>query len=88
MLEPRQGDGITGKSAANETGKPCCRDAIILEFKVQDTEEEAELSDTVRNALEQIDRRNYEAALLARGIPRDRIRKYGFAFCGKRVLIG
>ena len=63
-------------------------DAIIMEFKVQDTEDEAELADTVRNALEQIDRQNYESILVAKGIPRERIRKYGFAFCGKRVLIG
>ena len=63
-------------------------DAIIIEFKVQDAEEEAELSDTVAEALEQIERKKYEAALVARGIPRERIRKYGFAFCGKKVLIG
>ncbi len=40
--------------------------AYILEFKVQDTDER-ELSDTVREALRQIDRQNYEAALTARG---------------------
>jgi len=62
-------------------------DAIILEFKVQD-EEEKELSDTVRQALRQIEERNYQAALIARGVPRERIRRYGFAFCGKKVLIG
>ena len=63
-------------------------DGIILEFKVQDEEEEKELSDMVQAALLQIERKNYEAALLAKGIPQDRIRKYGFAFCGKKVLIG
>lgn len=30
----------------------------------------------------------YLSRLVAKGIPRERIRKYGFAFCGKRVLIG
>ncbi len=88
MLEPRQGNGTVDQVAVNAGGNPCGSDAIILEFKVQDREEEAELTDTVKSALEQIERQNYEAILLAKGIPRERIRKYGFAFCGKRVLIG
>ena len=61
-------------------------DAIIIEFKVQDTEE-TELTETVCSALKQIEERDYQASLIARGIPKERIRKYGFAFCGKRVLI-
>ena len=63
-------------------------DAIILEFKVHDPDEEAALADTVQAALDQIDRMKYSAALEAKGIPRERIQKYGFAFKGKTVLIG
>lgn len=63
-------------------------DGMILEFKVQDSDEEKELSDTVKEALAQIDRQRYDTMLIEKGIPEDRIRKYGFAFSGKKVLIG
>lgn len=42
----------------------------------------------MKAALRQIDEKEYETALRAKGVTEKRIRKYGFAFCGKRVLIG
>ena len=63
-------------------------DAIVIEFKVHEPDEEETLLDTVRGALEQITEKNYDAELLAQGISADRIRHYGFAFEGKKVLIG
>ena len=62
-------------------------DAIIIEFKVQNKRYENELSDTAKAALKQIEDKHYETALIAKGIPKERIRKYGFAFCGNEVLI-
>ena len=63
-------------------------DAIILEFKVQDTNDEKTLLDTVKAALDQIERKRYDVSLLEKGITETKIRKYGFAFHGKQVLIG
>ena len=72
MLEPRDID----------------KEAVILEFKVYDADDEKGLADTVQAALTQIEEKQYEANLIAKGIAKDRIRKYGFAFEGKNVLIG
>ena len=62
--------------------------AFILEFKVHNPRKETSLEETVHNALAQIEEKKYEANLIARGIPKENIRKYGFAFEGKNVLIG
>ena len=63
-------------------------DGIILEFKVYDAEDEKSLSDTVASALAQIEEKQYARILIDHGIAPERIRKYGFAFEGKKVLIG
>ena len=71
-----------------EPKKPLEHNAYILEFKEYDSEDEETLKDTVQAALKQIEDKQYAAKLIARGIPKERIRSYGFAFLGKEVLIG
>jgi len=71
-----------------EPKKPLEHNAYILEFKVYDSEDEETLKDTVHAALKQIEDKQYAAKLVERGVPKERIRSYGFAFKGKEVLIG
>ena len=64
-------------------------DAMIFEFKVINKRKgENDLEDTVAAALKQIEDKKYEQILLDKGIKKEKIRKYGFAFEGSRVLIG
>ena len=63
-------------------------DAIILEFKVFNANKEKSLEETVQSALAQIEAKKYETELQKRGFAKEQIRKYGFAFEGKKVLIG
>ena len=69
-----------------EPADASCDDGIILEFKVQEPAE-GSLQAAVRSALDQIIDRKYAAHLISKGIPKERIRIYGFAFRGKEVLI-
>ena len=62
--------------------------AIVLEFKVHDPDEEKTLEETVSSALRQINEKEYDIELLNAGIKKESIRHYGFAFEGKKVLIG
>ncbi len=62
---------------------------IIIEFKVYDEEYgEKTLEDTIKSALAQIEEKKYEQTLIEHGLPKEKIRKYGFAFEGKKVRIG
>ncbi len=65
-----------------------CDDTVILEFKVHDPDEGKTLEGTVKAALAQIEQKKYAAFMETKGIPAERIRTYGFAFEGKKVLIG
>lgn len=62
--------------------------AYIIEFKVFKSYREKTLEETLANAHAQIEEKQYEAGLTAEGIAPERIRKYGFAFQGKKCLIG
>ena len=63
-------------------------DGIILEFKVFNPRRENTLEETVQSALLQIEQNQYEQTMMNQGIGKERIRKYGFGFRGKEVLIG
>ena len=62
--------------------------AFVLEFKVFNPRKEKTLEDTVANALQQINEKDYDCELLSRGVQKENIFHYGFAFEGKKVLIG
>ena len=63
-------------------------DAIIIEFKVFNSKKEKSLEDTVKSAHDQIEDKDYASGLIAKGFKEENIRKFGFAFEGKKVLIG
>ena len=64
--------------------QPC----IVIEFKVINPKKEKTLEETVEAALNQIEDKGYDAELVKRGVKKENIHHYGFAFKGKNVLIG
>ena len=73
------------KHGTNESGKKLS--AIVLEFKVKKSSEKT-LEESVDAALKQIEEKKYDAELINAGVKKENIRHYGFAFEGKKVLIG
>ena len=63
---------------------PC----IVIEFKVINPKKEKTLEETVEATLKQIEDKGYDAELVKRGVKKENIHHYGFAFKGKNVLIG
>lgn len=63
-------------------------EAFLLEFKVHEKEDGDSMEDTVRLAHAQMEEKRYAESLIAKGIPEEHIHRYGFAFEGKKVLIG
>ena len=73
------------KHSTNEAGKKL--PAIVLEFKVK-RDSEKSLEEAVEVAHKQIEEKRYDEEILTLSIEKERIRHYGFAFEGKKVLIG
>ena len=67
--------------------KESAMNALIMEFKVHNPKKEKDLLETAVAALEQIEAKDYAAELKNLGFTEEHIRKYGFAFEGKKVLI-
>ena len=86
QLKPNRESGY-GRYDVMLIPKHSDKDAIIMEFKVFDSSEETGLEGTAKAALKQIEEKGYDTELLLLGIPKEKIRHYGFAFEGKRVLI-
>lgn len=87
VITSNRESGLGRYDVMMEPKNPEKNPAVIMEFKVFNARKEKSLEDTVEAALNQIEEKQYDTALLAKGIPADKIYKYGFAFEGKTVLI-
>ena len=87
MVTSNRESGFGRYDVMIEPKNPEKNPGVIIEFKVHDTEDEQSLKETAQAALAQIEEKQYAASLLAKGVPANRIYKYGFAFEGKNVLI-
>jgi len=86
---PESGRGRADVVLAPLDGPGGSDPAVVIEFKVLDPRRgERVLADAVESALGQIRDKRYAASLQERGIAPGRIRCYGIAFEGRRVLIG
>lgn len=63
-------------------------DAYVIGFILFNKNRDLTMEDTVAAAHKQMKEKQYDDVLAAKGIRADRIKKYGFAFQGKEVLIG
>lgn len=77
-----------GRYAVMLEPKNDASDAYVIGFILFNKHRDMTMEDTVAAAHTQMEEKRYDAALEAKGIPSDRIRKYGFAFQGKEALIG
>lgn len=87
VITSNQESGFGRYDVMLEPRHPERDNTIILEFKVFNKRREKSLEDTAKEALRQIEEKRYAAQLEARGIAKERIYSYGFAFQGKTVLI-